>query len=137
MVLNLLQERPIGKIRSTGILRTPEQGSQFSIFRPARCYPQTVARVLIGGLVVAIVAALLFFFYSSSYRTRNQAQEQQISELNNQLLKLQTENEQLKAQLTKVQAEETTLTAQNQEMQKAIAIYKATGKMPPTPPPAK
>ena len=96
-----------------------------------------MARILIGGLVVAIVAALLFFLYSSSYRTRNQAQEQQISELNNQLIKLQSENEQLKAQLGKVQAEETTLTAQNQEMQKAIAIYKATGKMPPTPPPAK
>ena len=93
-----------------------------------------MARILIGGLVVAIIAALIFFLYAGSYRTRNQAQEQQISELNNQLIKLQTENEQLKAQLAKVQAEETTLSAQNQEMQKAIATFKATGKMPPTPP---
>ena len=36
-----------------------------------------MARILIGGLIVAIVAALVFFLYSSSYRTRNEAQEQQ------------------------------------------------------------
>jgi uncharacterized protein YlxW (UPF0749 family) len=137
MVLNLLQERPIRKTRSTGILRTPEQGSQFSIFRPARCYRQTMARTLIGGVIVALIAALLFFLYAGSYRTRIQAQEQQISQLNDQLIKLQTENEQLKTQLGKVQAEQATLAAQNEEMQRAIATYKATGKMPPTPPPAK
>jgi peptidoglycan hydrolase CwlO-like protein len=96
-----------------------------------------MARILIGGLVVAIIAALLFFLYAGSYRTRNQAQEQQITELNDQLIKLQTENEQLKAQLTKVQGEESTLAAQNEEMQKAIATFKATGKMPPTPPAVK
>ncbi len=96
-----------------------------------------MARILIGGLVVAIIAALLFFLYSGSYRARDQANEQQISELNNQLIKLQSENEQLKAQLAKVQSEETTLTAQNEELSKAIATFKATGKLPPTPPPAK
>jgi peptidoglycan hydrolase CwlO-like protein len=96
-----------------------------------------MAKLLIGGLIVAMIAALLFFLYSGSYRTRNQAQEQQISELNDQVMKLQNENEQLKAELARVQAEETTLAAQNEEMQKAIATFKATGKMPPTPPPAK
>jgi len=96
-----------------------------------------MARILIGGVIVALIAALLFFLYAGSYRTRNQAQEQQISQLNDQLNKLQTENEQLKAQLGKVHAEESTLAAQNEEMQKAIAMYKATGKMPPTPPPVK
>lgn len=96
-----------------------------------------MARILIGGLVVAIVAALLFFLYSGSYRTRNQEQERQISELNDQVMKLQNENEKLKTELAKVQSEEITLTAQNQELSKAIATFKATGKLPLTPPPAK
>ena len=96
-----------------------------------------MARILIGGLVVAIVAALLFFLYAGSYRTRNQAQEQQISELNNQLNKLQSENEQLKTALARVQAEGSSLAAQNEEMRKAIASFKATGKLPENLPPAK
>jgi peptidoglycan hydrolase CwlO-like protein len=96
-----------------------------------------MGRLLIGGLIVAIIAALLFFFYSSSYRTRLEDQTQQISQLNDQLLKLQSENEQLKAALTKVQGEQSILAAQNDEMRKAIAEFKATGKMPVIPPPAK
>jgi len=96
-----------------------------------------MARLLIGGLIVAIVAALLFFLYSGSYRTRSEEQTQQISQLNAELLKLQNENEQLKAELSKVQAEQTTLAAQNEEMRQAIASFKATGKMPPNLPPPK
>jgi peptidoglycan hydrolase CwlO-like protein len=96
-----------------------------------------MARLAVGGLVVAIIAALLFFLYAGSYRTRLQAQEQQISELNNQVNKLQTENEQMKTDLAKVQAEGTSLAAQNEEMRKAIASFKATGKLPEVPPPAK
>ena len=96
-----------------------------------------MGRLLIGGLVVAIIAALLFFFYSSSYRTRLDDQTQQISQLNDQLLKLQSENEQLKAELSKVQGEQNILAAQNDEMRKAIAEFKATGKMPVIPPPPK
>ena len=46
-----------------------------------------MGRLLIGGLIVAIIAALLFYFYSSSYRTPAQEQAQQISQLNDQLLK--------------------------------------------------
>jgi peptidoglycan hydrolase CwlO-like protein len=96
-----------------------------------------MGRLLIGGLVVAIIAALLFYFYSSSYRTQIDQQTQQVSQLNDQLLKLQTENEQLKAELSKVQNEQTILAAQNEEMRKAIAEFKATGKMPVIPPPPK
>ena len=96
-----------------------------------------MARLVIGGLVVAIIAALLFFIYSGSYRTRHQEQAQQISELNNQVNKLQAENEQLKSDLAKVQSEGTRMAAQNEEMRKAIASFKATGKLPPTLPPAK
>ncbi|MGB8684983.1 MAG: hypothetical protein WCD12_19040 [Candidatus Binatus sp.] len=96
-----------------------------------------MGRLLVGGLVVAIVAALLFYFYSSSYRTQIDQQTQQVSQLNDQLLKLQTENEQLKAELSKVQNEQSILAAQNEEMRKAIAEFKATGKMPVIPPPPK
>ena len=96
-----------------------------------------MARLVIVGLVVAIIAALLFFIYSGSYRTRNQEQEQQISELNNQVNKLQAENEQLKNDLAKVQSEGSRLAAQNEEMRKAIGSFKATGKLPEIPPPAK
>ena len=96
-----------------------------------------MGRLLIGGLVVAIIAALLFYFYSTDYRTQIDQQTQQISQLNDQLLKLQSENEQLKAQLSKVQAEQNILAAQNEEMRKAIAEFKATGKMPVIPPPPK
>jgi peptidoglycan hydrolase CwlO-like protein len=96
-----------------------------------------MARLAIGGLVVAIIAALLFFIYSGSYRTRNQEQGQQISELNNQVNKLQAENEQLKNDLAKVQSEGSRLAAQNEEMRKAIGSFKATGKLPEVPPPAK
>jgi peptidoglycan hydrolase CwlO-like protein len=96
-----------------------------------------MGRLVIGGLVVAIIAALLFYFYSSDYRAQIDQQTQQISQLNDQLLKLQSENEQLKAQLSKVQAEQNILAAQNEEMRKGIAEFKATGKMPVIPPPAK
>ncbi len=96
-----------------------------------------MARLLIGGLIVAIIAALFFFFYSSSYRTRLEQQTQQTSQLNDQVLKLQNENEQLKAELSKVQGEQTILAAQNDELRKAIAQFKATGKMPLILPPAK
>ncbi|HKN14550.1 MAG TPA: hypothetical protein VJX68_15275 [Candidatus Binatus sp.] len=96
-----------------------------------------MGRLLIGGLIVAIVAALLFYFYSSGYRTQIDQQTQQISQLNDQLLKLQSENEQLKAQLSKVQNEQNILAAQNEELRKAIAEFKATGKMPLVLPPPK
>jgi len=88
-------------------------------------------------MIAAIIAALLFYFYSSDYRAQIDQQTQQVSQLNDQLLKLQNENEQLKAQLSKVQAEQTILAAQNDEMRKAIAEFKATGKMPVIPPPPK
>jgi peptidoglycan hydrolase CwlO-like protein len=96
-----------------------------------------MGRLVIGGLIVAIIAALLFFFYSSGYRTQIDQQTQQISQLNDQRLKLQNENEQLKAQLSKVQGEQNILAAQNEELRKAIGEFKATGKMPELPPPPK
>lgn len=96
-----------------------------------------MGRILVGGLIVAIIAAILFFFYSGSYRTELEQQNQQISQLNDQLNKVQGENDQLKAELAKIQGEQTILAAQNEEMRKAIGEFKATGKMPVIPPPPK
>ena len=96
-----------------------------------------MGRVIITVLVVAIIAGLVFYFYSAGYRTQLDQQTQQMSQLNDQIQKLQSENEQLKAQLSKVQGEQTTLAAQNDELRKAIAQFKATGKMPELPPPPK
>lgn len=97
-----------------------------------------MGRAVIGGLVVAIVAAIIFFIYSGQHRTQSAEQARQIALLNNELVKLQNENQQLTAALAKVQAEETSLAAQNDELKKAIASVKATGKLPPeSPPPPK
>jgi peptidoglycan hydrolase CwlO-like protein len=96
-----------------------------------------MGRVIITLIVVAILAALIFWFYSSGYRTQIDQQTQQISQLNDQVQKLQSENAQLKEQLSKVQTEQDTLQAQNDELRKAIATFKATGKMPELPPPPK
>ena len=96
-----------------------------------------MGRLVIGVLIAAIIAALVFYFYSSGDRAQIDQQTQQISQLNDQVLKLQSENEQLKAQLSKVQNEESILAAQNEEMRKGIAQFKATGKMPVIRPPPK
>src|SRR5260370_18496758 len=94
-----------------------------------------MGRLVIGVLIAAIIAALVFYFYSSGNRAQIDQQTQQISQLNDQLLQLQSENEQLKAQLSKVQNEQSLLAAQNAEKREAIAEFKTTGKMPRNPPP--
>jgi septal ring factor EnvC (AmiA/AmiB activator) len=94
---------------------------------------EVVGRVLIGAVVVAIVAAIFFYFYSQSCQSRAAAQAQQITEMGNRLNQLQQDNDQLKSELAKVQDEENKLNAQNNELLKAIASFKATGKMPEVP----
>jgi C4-dicarboxylate-specific signal transduction histidine kinase len=138
-------------MRSSRILLTLQQGSQFDFFlAPSRSHisddywrrlaivPRAgilkiVGRVLIGAVVVAIVAAILFYFYSQSCQSKAAAQGQQISEMGNRLNQLQHDNDQLKSELAKVQDEENKLNAQNNELLKAIATFKATGKMPAVP----
>jgi peptidoglycan hydrolase CwlO-like protein len=96
-----------------------------------------MGRIIVTIIIVAIIAGVVFYLYSAGYRAQLDQQNNQISQLNDQLQKLQSENEQLKSQLSKVQTEQTTLAAQNEELRKAIAEFKATGKMPELPPPAK
>ena len=92
-----------------------------------------MGRVLIGIVVAAIIAGVIFYFIEQNYRNQSQQQAQQIEALNQRLAKTQQENEDLKSALAKVQTEQTAIAAQNEELRKAIATFKATGKMPETP----
>jgi uncharacterized membrane-anchored protein YhcB (DUF1043 family) len=85
---------------------------------------------LLTGLVVGVVAGLIFFVYSRSCESAAADQAQKIAELGQQLNRLEKQNAELTTELAKVQAEETGLAAQNDELKKAIASVKATGKLP-------
>ena len=81
---------------------------------------------------MAIIAAVIFYLWSAGYRGERERQQAQIAQLSQEVSRLSEENTRLKAELAKVQSEEANLAAQNDEMKKAIASIKATGKIPPT-----
>ena len=89
-----------------------------------------MGRFLAGALVVLIVAAIAFFMWSRVNDARQEALQEQIAAMNKQLSQINDENTRLKAELSKVQSEEQNLAAQNDELLKAIASVKATGKLP-------
>ena len=89
-----------------------------------------MGRFLAGALVVLIIAAIAFFMWSKVNDARQAALQEQIAEMNKQLSQISDENTRLKAELSKVQSEEQNLAAQNDELLKAIASVKATGKLP-------
>jgi len=89
-----------------------------------------MGRFLAGALVVLIVAAIAFFMWSKVNDARQEALQEQIAAMNKQLSQISEENTRLKAELSKVQSEEQNLATQNDELLKAIASVKATGKLP-------
>ena len=89
-----------------------------------------MGRFLAGALVVLIVAGIAFFMWSKVNDARQEALQEQIAAMNKQLSQISDENTRLKAELSKVQSEEQNLAAQNEELLKAIASVKATGKLP-------
>ena len=92
-----------------------------------------MGKALAGGFVVLIVAAAVLYLYASSCRTAIADQARQIAALNAQLTKIEQQNAELQTELAKLQSEESTLAAQNDQLRKAIATFKATGKMPANP----
>jgi cell division protein FtsB len=89
-----------------------------------------MGRFLAGALVVLIITAIAFFMWSKVNDARQEALQEQIAAMNKQLSQISDENTRLKAELSKVQSEEQNLAAQNDELLKAIASVKATGKLP-------
>jgi uncharacterized protein HemX len=91
---------------------------------------------LIAALLIAIAAAGGgWLFYSRSQAAHDEDQKK-ITELQRQLQTIQTENTQLKDNLAKTQSEEERLSAANQDLAKALAQARLTGKIPPLPPSA-
>ena len=89
-----------------------------------------MGRFLAGAVVALIIASIAFFFWTRGNYTRQEDLAEQIAGMNNQLSQMRDENDRLKAELSKVQGEEQKLAAQNDELLKAIASVKATGKLP-------
>jgi len=88
-------------------------------------------------VVVATITGGIFYWnwYTQGEEYKKDQQQitqlqQQADTLKQQSAALQAENERLKSELDKVQAEQANLAAQNDALNKAIAGYKATGKMP-------
>jgi len=96
-----------------------------------------MGRVIAAVIVVATITGGIFYWnwYTQGEEYKKDQQQttdlqQQTATLKQQAAALQAENENLKSQLDKVQAEQANLAAQNDALNKAIAGYKATGKMP-------
>jgi len=89
-----------------------------------------MSRFLAGAVVVLSIAAIAFFIWSRVNYVRQGDLEEQIAAMNKQLSQMADENARLKAELSKVQGEEQKLATQNDELLKAIASVKATGKLP-------
>lgn len=83
-------------------------------------------------IIAAIAGGAVYYVYSVSREDQavHLADQQQISQLQQQAAALKKENDVLRSQLNQVQGEQTRLAAENETLNKAIAQYKATGKMP-------
>jgi len=91
-------------------------------------------RGVIAFVILTVIAGALGYRWYEQQIELQQRQEAQIVELNQQVKKMQGENETLKAQLAKVQDEEGRLAAANELLTKAIEQSKLTGKMAEKPP---
>jgi regulator of replication initiation timing len=96
-----------------------------------------MGRVIGAVIIVTTIVGGIFYWNWYTQGEEYKKNQQQITELHQQTdaLKQQAEaltaeNQRLKAELAKVQAEQANLAAQNDALNKAIAAYKATGKMP-------
>ena len=93
-------------------------------------------RLAIVAAVIAIVAVAGGWLVYSSSRAVHTEDQRRIGDLQQQLQTLQAENTQLKENLAKTQSEEERLSAANQDLAKALAQARLTGKIPALPPSA-
>ena len=96
-----------------------------------------MGRIIAAVIVVTTIAGGIFYWnwYTQGEEYKKDQQhitelQQQTEALKQQADTLKTENERLKSELDKVQSEQANLAAQNDALNKAIAAYKSTGKMP-------
>ena len=96
-----------------------------------------MGRVIAAVIIVTTIAGGIFYWnwYTQGEEYKKDQQQitqlqQQTDQLKQQNETLKAENEKLKSDLDKVQAEQANLAAQNDALNKAIAGFKATGKMP-------
>ena len=91
---------------------------------------------LVAALLAAVLAAGAGWLLYSNARSLHPQDQERMSELEQQLERLQSENTQLKENLAKSQSEEERLSAANQDLIKALSQARLTGKIPPLPPSA-
>jgi uncharacterized protein HemX len=96
---------------------------------------QDVRIALIAAIAIAIAVGGGWLFYSHS-RAAQAEDQKKLAELQQQLDALRSENTQLKDNLAKTQNEEERLSAANQDLAKALAQARLTGKIPLLPPSA-
>ena len=96
-----------------------------------------MVRGFIGGAVVALIAMIAFFLATSQMQQTLSDKDAHISDLTQQVVQLQAENQRLNSALEKVEAEQERLARQNEEMRHTLATIRATGKVPPSPTPPK
>ena len=91
---------------------------------------------IVVTLIVAIGAAASGWLLYSRANAAHAKDQEKIAQLEQRLATMQSENAQLKENLAKAQSEEERLSAANQDLSKALAQARLTGKIPPLPPSA-
>jgi uncharacterized protein HemX len=94
-------------------------------------------RAIVVFLVLAAIAGVGLWWWYGQQQALRARQENQISDLQSQLVKLRADNDRLKSELGKVEEEETRLATENQELTKALEQARVTGKVPALPYPPK
>lgn len=112
----------------------PRNGEAWPFALARRDGVPKVRIAIIAALIVAIGAAAGGWILYSRDRVAQVDNQKKIAELQQQLASLQSENTQLKDNLAKSQSEEERLSSANQELAKALAQARLTGKIPPLPP---
>jgi predicted negative regulator of RcsB-dependent stress response len=89
-----------------------------------------MVRALVVFLVIAAVAGFFAYRYYNQEQLFRAEQEQKLDDLNTQLEKQKSDDNNLKDQLAKVQEENNNLKGYNDLLKKALEEAKVTGKVP-------